>query len=187
MIRTTRMMIFTLICLTLESFAINHSANAVQLHSIAVDKHGTLILSVPSNWKEGRLTSEEKFPTITFSPAKGDEFKVHITILWSPTEDPTFNEPERVRRLIDDDLRGMLPQAVEEKVNIQEFKGFYGLGYYFFLTDMAPKPGEYPYAVRAGIGVGDLLLSVTVLTRSKNSEGITSTIKALQGASQIYK
>jgi hypothetical protein len=81
----------------------------------------------------------------------------------------------------------MLPGAVEQQVVIQEFKGVYGTGYYFLVTDKAPKPGEYPYAVRAGVGVGDLLLSVTVLSRLKNSEGITSTIKALQKARQMYE
>jgi hypothetical protein len=76
----------------------------------------------------------------------------------------------------------MLPSAVEKQVEIQEFTGINGKGYHFLVTDKAPKPGEYPYAVRAGIGVGDLLLGVTILSRSKDSEGIALTIKALQTA-----
>ena len=89
--------------------------------------------------------------------------------------------------MMENNLRKMLPSAVEQQANIQEVNGTDGKGYYFLLTDKAPKPGEYPYAVRAGIGVGDLLLSVTILSRSKNSEGITATIKALQEARQQYE
>jgi hypothetical protein len=98
-----------------------------------------------------------------------------------------FNKPEKIKTLIDNDLRGMISSAVEQQVNIQEFKGNYGEGYYFLLTDKAPKSGEYPYAVRAGVGVGDLLLSVTVLSRSKTSDGIIFAIKALQEAKQTYE
>ena len=186
--RTTIMAIFLCMCLTQASFAVEQSASGNQRRSFTLPQHGTLILSVPSTWKNiVRQPPGDLPPTITLSPDKGDEFKVLITPLWSPKKDPTFNKPDKVRSLIDNDLRGMLPGAVEQQVVIQEFKGVYGTGYYFLVTDKAPKPGEYPYAVLAGVGVGDLLLSVTVLSRLKNSEGITSTIKALQEARQMYE
>jgi hypothetical protein len=172
-------------CFTLTSFAAAQSENEVQQRSFAIPQHGNLILIVPTTWKHSvRQPPGDLPPTITFTPDKGDVFEVLITPIWSPRNDATFNKPEKVRTLIDNDLKGMLPRAVEKQVNIQEFKGNYGEGYYFLMTDKAPKPGEYPYAVRAGVGVGDLLLSVTVLSRSKNSDGISLTLKALQQAKQ---
>ncbi len=186
--RRTILSILLCLCLPLAFFAAEQSASGDQRRSFALPQGGTLILSVPSAWKQMvRQTTGHLPPTITLSPESGDEFKVLISPLGSPKKDPGFNKPGKVRSLIENDLRGMLPGAVEEKVVIHEFKGVYGTGYYFLVTDKAPKPGEYPYAVRAGVGVGDHLLSVTVLSRLKNSEGITSTIKALQEARQQYE
>lgn len=173
---------------TLASFAVEQSVNGEQRRSFVLPQHGTLILNVPNTWKQIiRQPQGDIPPTITFSPDKGDEFKVLITPVWSPKKDIAFNKSEKIRTLIDNDLRGMLPSAVEQQVDIREFKGVDGAGYYFLVTDKAPKPGEYPYAVRAGVGVGDLLLSVTVLSRLKNSGGLRSTIKALQEARQVYE
>jgi hypothetical protein len=187
-LKTTIMATFLVAGLTLTSFAVEQSVASTQRRSFTLPQHGTLILGVPNTWKQIVLQpSGDLHPTITFSPDKGDEFKVLITPLWSPDKDPSFNKPDKVRSLIDNDLRGMLPGAVEQQVVIQECAVAYGAGYYFLLTDKAPKPGEYPYAVRAGVGVGDLLLSATVLSRSKSSTGITSTIRALQEAEQMFK
>jgi hypothetical protein len=76
----------------------------------------------------------------------------------------------------------MLPSAVEREMPLEEIRGKYGAGYHFLVTDKAPRPGEYPYAMRAGIGVGDLMLSVTVLCRTRDSEGLRQTLRALRGA-----
>ena len=186
--KTTIIAVFLCMCLTGASFAGEQSASGNQSRSFPLPQHDKLILGVPTTWKQTvRQPPGDLPPTLTFSPDKGDEFKVLITPLWSPKKDPNFNKPDKVRSLIDNELKGMLPSAVEQEVVIQEFKGVYGTGYYFLLTDKAPKPGEYPYVVRAGVGVGDLLLSVTVLSRLKNSEGIRSTIKAVQEAKQIHE
>lgn len=189
MVTTRTMIIVILICLSLilSSFAAEKIESSYQHCSIAIPQHGKLLLTVPSTWKQSDDEPVGIFPTFSFSPDKGDAFAVLITPLWSPENDPTFNTTEKVRTLIDNDLRSMLPRAVEKQANVQELNGVYGKGYYFLLTDKAPKPGEYPYAVRAYIGVGDLLLSVTILSRSQNSEGIISTIRALQEARQSYE
>lgn len=174
-------------CLALTSYAGEQGSSGGQSRSFALPQHGELLLNVPSLWKQTvRRPPNNLPPTITFAPDQGDEFEVLITPIWSPQKDPSFNKPDKIKSLIDNDLRGMLPGAVEKEVSMQEFKSIDGTGYYFLVTDKAPKPGEYPYAVRAGVGVGDLLLSVTVLSKSKSTEGISSTIKALQEAMQIY-
>ena len=175
-------------CLALTSYSEEQGPIEGQAGAFALPQHGTLLLKMPSAWKQTvRRPPNNLPPTITFAPYQGDDFKVLITTIWSPRKDPSFNKSDKVKSLIDNDLKGMLPGAIEKEVALQEFKSIDGTGYYFLVTDRAPKPGEYPYAVRAGIGVGDLLLSVTVLSRSKDSEGITATIKALQEAKQIYE
>jgi hypothetical protein len=153
--------------------------------SFPLAQHGNLILSVPDSWKqEARETPGGLPPTIVFTPPQGDEFAVLITPLWSPKNEPGFNSPQVTKRLISTDLSKMLPGAVETKVPIEEFQGKYGTGYYFLVTDKTPGPRGFPYAVRAGVGVGDLMLSVTVLSRTKDSEAIRQTLEALRGAEQ---
>jgi len=160
-----------------------------QTRSFPLPQHGTFTLDIPTSWKQRFQQPKDETlpPTITFSPKQGDEFEVMITPIWSPKNDLSFTKPESVRQLIDSDLQRMLPDAVEKQVPIQEFKGIDGSGYYFFVTDKATKPGEYPYAVRAGIGTGDLLLYVTVLCRSKDGGEIEAVIKALETAKQEKK
>jgi len=161
------------------------SADQIWARSFPVPRHGNLILSVPEPWKQDiRQPPDDLPPTIMLTPRQGDEFEVRITPLWSPKNEPGFNNPQAVKRLISADLAGMLPSAVERNVPIEEIRGKQGTGYTFFMTDKAPKPGEYPYVMRAGIGVGDLLLSATVLCRAKDSEGIRQTIRALEAAIQ---
>jgi hypothetical protein len=181
--RTT--MFVTILCLIFAVSAAAHAESGNQQRSFALPNHGKLLLSVPAAWKQAvRQPPHDLPPTVTFTPAKGDDFVVFITPLWSVKNDPTFNKPENVRRLMEENLGRMLPGSIEQKASLQEFAGVYGKGYFFLLTDKAPKQGEYPYALRTGLGVGDLMLSATVLCRSKNSEGITLTIRALQDARQ---
>jgi hypothetical protein len=176
------LLVLVCLCLTLPSFA----EESLQSRSLSIQQHGKLILNIPRSWNQRTGDPVGIFPTFILSPDKGDDFEILITPLWHPKGDPSFNKSDKVKRFMENDLRGMLPNAVEKNVTIQEFKSAYGKGYCFLLTDKTPKPGEYPYAARASVGVGDLLLSVTILSRSKNSEGITSTIKALQEAKQQY-
>ena len=153
--------------------------------SFPLPQHGHLILSVPQSWDhEVRQAPENLPPTIVLTPRDGDDFKVMITPLWNPKNEPGFNNPQFIKGLVSNDLKGMLPTAVERDVQIQEFQGKQGPGYYFQVTDKDPGP-TFPYAVRAGLGVGDLLLSVTILSRSKDSEAVRQALKALQGAVQL--
>lgn len=161
------------------------SADKFADRSFPVPQHGNLVLSLPESWRQDiRQPSEAAPPTIVLAPRHGDDFKVMITPLWSPKNEPGFNSPQVMKRLVSSDLAGMLPSAVEREVPLQEIQGRYGTGYHFFVTDKAPRPGEYPYAMRAGIGVGDLMLSVTVLCRTRDSEGLQQTLRALRGAVQ---
>lgn len=179
---------FVFLCCSLSVPTSGLETDQIQPRSYSLPNHGKFVLSVPSTWKHNiRQPPEDVPPTIVLSPGQGDDFKIFITPLWSPSRSLTFNKSTEVKRLVENDLKGMLPGAVETQVLVQEFSGNDGTGYYFQVTGKAPKPGEYAYAVRAGIGVGDLLLSVTVLSRTKNSEGLTSTIIALAGAKQLYK
>ena len=88
---------------------------------------------------------------------------------------------------INQDGQKLLNKTVETKIVLQEIKGTNNTGCYFSITDKAPDPGEYRYMTRGGIGVGNLLLSVTVLHRVKDSEAVKEALSILREAKQVSK
>ena len=76
---------------------------------------------------------------------------------------------------------------METKIVLNEIKGINHTGYYFSVTDKNPEPGEYRYLTQAGIGVGNLLLHVTVLHRVKESGAVKDTLSMLREAKQTPK
>jgi len=171
--------------LTTPASEITEPSDNPRARSFALPQHGSLVLVVPESWDHGiRLAPDNLPPTIVLTPRQGDEFKVLVTPLWSLKGEPGFNNPDATRRIVEKSRVSLLPTAVERDVPLQEFKGKYGAGYSFSVTDKAPGD-SYPYLVQAGLGVGDLWLNVTVLSRKKDSESIRRMLQALQGAEQI--
>jgi hypothetical protein len=163
----------------------NAASGSRKPFSFSLPQRGKLILTIPNSWKRSARKSDKGLPpTIILSPRKGAAFETMITPLWSPHNAPNFNNAAALKWAIEQHLKKMLPTAIEKDVPIQEFSAVDGPGFYFLVTDKAPKPGGYPYAVLAIVGVGDLVLNVTILCKEKESEGIMETIRILQEARQ---
>lgn len=160
-------------------------ADTSKPRSFPLPLHGNLVLNVPESWDhEIQQPPGNLPPTIILSPRQGDDFKVLITAMWSFKEEAGSISPETTKRVISDNRTRLLPTAIEQEVAIQEFRGKDGPGYYFLVTDKAPGT-SYPYLVSVGNTTGDLLLITTILSRTKDSEAVRQTLKALQGAVQI--
>jgi len=150
--------------------------------------HGTFEFNVPASWKVKVHKPQENLPpTIIFSPAKGNNFEVTISMMESKTGESGFNKQDRVRTLVEKDAQKLLPNTVETKIVLNEIKGINHTGYYFSVTDKAPDPGEYRYMTRAGIGVGNLLLNTTILHRVKESGAVNEALSMLRQARQTPK
>lgn len=165
---------------------IKDNISATKPCSFALPQHGNLVLQLPTSWK-WRIQGNKKDlpPTIFLQPAYGgDAFELLITPMWDPQNKTNINNPESIKKAIEYNRTLMLPTAVEQDVSVREFKGIYGQGYYFMVTDKAPKPGEYPYALSAIVGVSDFVLHCTLLYRDKESAAIAAVIKMLEGARQ---
>jgi hypothetical protein len=153
-----------------------------------VSEHGVLELNVPTTWQVKVNTDQENMPPIIiFRPAKGDDFQVSITVLWSKTGEKNFNSPEKIRMLVERDGHNILPKAVETKLVVQQMRGVHNIGYFFSLTDKAPNPGEFRYMIRGGMAVGNLLLSTTILYRTEDSESVKDALSMLREAKQSIK
>jgi len=153
-----------------------------------IAEHGALELNVPTSWKGKVHKSQESMPpTIIFDPAKGNDFQVMITVRWGKIEEQGFNNQDNVRTLVEKEGQKLLPNVVETKIVLQEIQGVDHTGSYFIVTDKAPNPGEYRYMTHGAIGVGNLLLSATILHRVKESESVKDALSALREAKQSKK
>ena len=153
-----------------------------------IPQHGVLELKVPASWKTKiHKPQEEMPPAMIFSPATGNDFEVTMMVLWGKKEEPDFNRPEKVKTFLEKEGQKLLTRIVETKIVLNEIKGTTHTGYYFSVTDKNPEPGEYRYMTRAGIGVGSLLLQVTVLHRVRESGAVKDTLSMLREAKHTPK
>jgi hypothetical protein len=152
----------------------------------SVPNHGQLELTVPSEWREKLAQpSSDVPPTIMFQPRNGDEFKFLITAMWKEKPRIDFDDPAQFRAMVEKFGSTQLSTAVESKLDVQELRGEEAIGYYYLLTDKAPKPGEYEYAVSGIVSVGELLLSVTVLLHGKESPARQMALEVLKTARHL--
>jgi hypothetical protein len=173
---------------TLLIASIGSAAGQKAIKEYPIPEHGTLKLNVPTLWKgEAHKPRENMPPTIIFSPAKGNDFQVMISVLWGKTGDRDFNSQEKVRTFVEKDGQKLLPNTVEGKIVLQEIKGVTHSGYFYAVTDKAPNPGEYRYMTRGAIGVGDLFLNFTILHRVRDSQAVGDALSILREANQSAK
>ena len=147
--------------------------------------HGVLELNVPNPWKAQVHKPQENMPpTIILKPASGDDFQVSGTVRWSKKGEASFNSSDKVQILVEKDGQKLLGKTVESKIVLQKLRGTNSIGYYFSVTDKAPDPGEYRYMTEGKIGVGNLLLSVTILHRVEDSQSVQDALFLLREAKQ---
>lgn len=183
-----RFIIGMVLSLTFLVASIAFAGGPKAIKKYPIPDHGTLELNVPTSWKgEVHKPQGDMPPTILLKPTSGDDFQVLVTVMWSKKGESGFNSQEKVRALIEKDGQKLLLKTVETKIALQEIKGINHIGYYFFVTDKAPNPGEYRYMTRGAIGVGNLLLNATILHRVKESESVKEALSMLREAKQSAK
>ena len=164
------------------------AADPKTIKKYPISEHGTLELNVPTSWKaEVHKPQKDMPPTIIYKPASGDDFQVLVTVLWSKTGEQDFNNPTKIRALVEQDGQKILSKAVETRLVVQQMRGVNNIGYFFSLTDKSPNPGEFRYLTRGAIGVGNLLLNATILHRVKESESVKDALSMLREAKQSAK
>ena len=159
------------------------TAGESEFRSYAIAGRGVLLLEVPDSWKEEITRHSAGHPlTIELRPDEGDESVVMITPLWSRKRQKRFNSPTKIRSLVERDWRELASSAVEKELTLEELGGEGVYGYYFRATDRNPAPGEFEYLLRAGVGVGELLLIVTILSHDRDSAEIVTALAMLRAA-----
>jgi hypothetical protein len=159
---------------------------SVSVRAYDLPGHGRLEFSAPRSWKDevGRPPGDLP-PTIEFSPAAGSSFSIQVTPLFSPAGAPDFNRPETIRALLEEIGRKQLEASVEKEITLKEIKGHDAAGFYFTVTDRAPKPDEWTYLTAGAAGVGDLLVSFTILTNSLDSGELDQALRMIGTCRQV--
>ena len=153
--------------------------------SYPIPGHGALELTPPQEWRSNiQQPPGELPPSITLRPAAGEAFLVRITPLWNPGQEADVNSDAKIKEAAENVKIGIAPTAVEKELQLKQLKGPAAHGYYFTATDNAPRPGEFACMTSAVVGVGNLLLSVTILHQAKEADEVQKALEILQEARQ---
>src|SRR5262249_47507 len=137
-----------------------------------------LALVVPEDWTESREPARTDAPrTITFGPPAGRAFRVHVSVIPQSAE----RSPD-VRAIVERSGRALLASAVEDRLVVEELGGAQVSGFFFRLTDRAPKPDEYTYLIQGALRLADLLLTFTVLTNQPDAAEASAALEMLRSA-----
>jgi hypothetical protein len=146
------------------------------------NQHGAVQMSIRGSWE---FENDPKHPKTTiFSPKSGPRFKILLTPLL-PKDDAAPPDTVLLKEMVQDKLNALKPQAVERDPQILEMKGSQGRGYYFSVTDRAPKPDEFKFVTQGMIRGGDLTLYFTILTNEGQENVIEDALTMFKGAKYI--
>jgi hypothetical protein len=149
----------------------------------ALADHGSLQLTVPTVWKEEIEQDRDRLlPTIAFAQKAGAPFGVVLTPIW-PTEKGAPSPDRRaLRRLVEGAAEEVKSLTVEETIEVIELEGASGVGYYFSVTDRAPKPGNYKHMTQGILPVGSLMVPFTIYTNDGQQDIVADALTMLKSA-----
>jgi len=144
----------------------------------------TLELTLPPGWVDRVevLPPGEVPVTIEFAPVEGPPFSVHVTPQWSDPADPGLMDTDALREAVREGAERIKPQAVEPSIEIRRLQGESGVGFYFSVTDRAPKPEEFLFMTQGALQAGDLVLWFTILTNDGQEAAVADGLAMLQEA-----
>ena len=164
------------------------SADRTVEKSVPLPEHGTFKLNVPAAWTveviQGGATTP---PSIAVRPAKGKAFEIVVAPLWRPRPDVPLPTRGSMQEQLMRGVENIQPQAVEKEINLIEFQGKTGPGFYFTVTDKAPKPKGYKYMTQGLLSVSELLVVFTALSNEGKDRIVRDLITMLKTATHEEK
>jgi len=169
--------------------AVVHAAESLVEKKFALPQHGTFNVKAPSNWSDQLKQPPNNLPpTIRFSARDGAApFEVLITPIWRMRADIKLPSKEELRQRVEKAIDSVRGDAMEKTINVVELPGASGPGFYFAVTDKAPKPGEFKYMSQGMILVGELVTTFTILTNDGQTQITQSALSMLKGAENVVK
>lgn len=182
----TKRIFGALLCLLFCAPIAVATAGETGIRRYELPDHGSIQLNVPTSWKdEIRQPPNRLPPTITFKQKAGAPFQVLITPIWPAKKDMPLTEEEGIRQLVLQAAELAQSQSVEETIELKKLDGSSGPGYYFSVTDRAPRPGEYKYMTQGIVRVSNLVVTFTILTNDGQENIVADAIAMLKSAVQV--
>lgn len=164
------------------ALAIPSGASAGSVQSVEVGTSGALSFRLPPGWSSSVGGATATAPTITARPGDGRDAVLLMTAI-PRRSDESLSAPE-LMRLVEARGEAALSTALQEQVELVEVRGAQAVGYLYHLTDRQPEsgPGDYREARQGAVLVGELVLSVTILTHSDDAKSVAEALDVLSGA-----
>jgi len=176
-------------------FCINSQAltggTGTENRAYPVPGHGELMLDVPGHWEVTYVSmGNNKPPLITFfnkDETDREIFQLNISILWDDGFKRDITSPDLIHGMVEESGRELLQQSRENDLDLIPIDGISGTGYYFRLSDAAPRPGEYPYLTQGALSVGNVVIIFSLFTHQQDSPEVQESLEMLRYASQRFQ
>lgn len=133
--------------------------------TIKLPGFGSLQIPTSPNWMPVQQQEASFPPTLGFRETPTGQDRLIVTV--SPLDAGNVPSADQLVAFLQqafDQLRG---QVREEKPELCQISTNTGHGYFFTVTDLAPKAGEFLYMTSGFVPAGGVLLSFTVLTNPR--------------------
>lgn len=178
---------FTILILIL-SFSQSVFAEEADIRRYELRDRNSIELKIPTSWKsEMKDGPQLPYATITLQPKAGNPFDILISPIVFRGNDANSLSAKDIRRRVQAGIDVIKDRVVEKEVGVKELNGATGPGYYYTVTDRAPKPDEYKYMTSGMLRVGDLAVSFTVLTNDGQQKTIEQALAMLRSAIHYRK
>jgi len=172
-----------LLFLILNSAAIAAPAAETSARKYSLPEHGSFQMNVPASWTDQTSQSAQGMPpTIAFHPREGQPFEVLVTPIWRAGSDVPAPTKESIRKGVQKAADDAKSEAVEKTIPVVNLSGTAGSGYYFSVTDKAPKPGEFKFMTQGTLVVNDLTVAFTILTNDGQRKVVRDAMTMLRSA-----
>lgn len=153
--------------------------------SYSIENHGELRLTIPAGWTVQEDPATPGIPrTLRLTDANA-KFEMLISILPPPAGMPDFNSKTKLRAIAEAQGKHLLATAKETNVALEEIKNAPGGGFIYAFSDKSPAPGSYEFISGGVVGVGELILSTTMLMHERNPSQRAAAIDVLAKAMQV--
>jgi hypothetical protein len=143
-----------------------------------------LELCIPKNWVSNIAYPPNGLPpTIAIHPNNSNDPYIKITVFWNINNSNDFNKIQSIRKEVLKTGNEFLSGAVEKTLPLKELKN--KQGYYYRITDKAPKVNDYKYMSQGAMALGKLQLIFTILTNSPDSHSFNLALSIIEEAQQL--
>jgi hypothetical protein len=151
--------------------------------SLALGKHGQLEIQAPVTWNDSVAPAKDGLPqSLKLTPKTGKTFEVYVTPF--PPEDSTGRPAtmDELRRAAREAANSIAYRAVEKPIELKEIRGAGTQGYYFAVTDKAPKAEEFKFMSQGVLSVGQLKMMFTIFTNDGQQAVVKEALTVVTGA-----